>query len=515
MHRMKIITGLISALTIMGLLAACGSDPTATPQPALPTATPQPTATPIDVQAIMEEAAAEAAAAQPKGATQAEVDAAVEKAVSDAIAAANAAAAKAKRDEAAATAAAIAAAQAKLDADAAAAAAANAPAATPTPDTSFEGQWKQLVADAQEEGQLVVILSGTLSRTGRPTLDFFSKRFDIEVIASSGSGAPNTNRLLAERGRGRYTVDISTVSGGSMERIRGAGALTPLAPHIIDPTILEDRSNWYYDEPVWMDIDQKYALANSISVANIAAIWYNTNNVSQAEIDTVQHYTDLLDPKWKGRMAMRAMNNPGGKSVFARLWLAPELGPTYLDQLHTQFETGDLVDSEADAALADGLAKGKWDLILWGCGQDCRALKALGLPVEELTSTRVLAPGMSTELSGSHAIVDQAPHPAAAALWSNWWLSQEGQATHRENLVAYGPQTSGTLRSDVGQFSTIDASWKAIQDIPAWRKAGTLEDNLIVFEKDDEWFTVRENLRDHFNKLYKELGFDAWVTYNY
>lgn len=456
MHKMKVIAGLIAVFALIGLVAACGGDPTPTPTspPPTPTATPAPppTATPT---------LAPGATPRPTATPTAS------------------------------------------------------PVPTATPDTSFEAEWARLVAAAQEEGELVIILSGTLSRTGRPTLDFFGKKFGIKVIASSGSGGPNANRALAERSRGRYTIDITTLSGGSMERLRAAGALTALEPFIIDPTILKDRSNWYYEEPVWMDLDRKYALANSISVGNIGSIWYNTENVSQEDLDSIQHYRDLLDPRFKGRMVMRAMNNPGGKSVFARLWLAPGLGPDYLDQLHTQFEQGDLVDSEADKVMAEGVAKGKWDLGIFGGGRDFDALRALGLPVEELTEKRLIGPGASTELGGSHAVMDQAPHPNAAKLWINWWLSSEGQSVHRENLVQFGAEDAGSLRRDVPQFSTTTASWDTIQLIPGWIADGTIDEKLIVFEQDDNWFKVRESMRDHFNDLYGKLGFDAWVTFVY
>ena len=455
MHRMKSIISLIAALATVSLLAAaCGSeDPTPTPRPT-PTSAPVATATPVPTPTPLPPGATPPPTATPRP-------------------------------------------------------------PTPTPDASFEAKWAELVAAAQEEGEIVIILSGTLSRTGRPTFDYFGEKFGIKMVTSSGSGPNNANRLLAERARGKFTVDVSTVSGGSMERIRAAGGLSPLEPLIIDPSILEDRSNWYYKDPVYLDSEGQYALANSISVGNIGGIWYNTENVTQEELDSIQHYTDLLDPQWKGRMVMRAMNNPGSKSVFARLWLSPELGPDYLDALHTQFEQGDLVDSEADKEIADGLAQGKWDIALFGGGRDLDALRNLGLPVDELTEQKLINPGASTELGGSHVLIDQAPHPNAAALWLNWWLSQEGQSVHRDNLQQFGAQDSGSLRSDVPQYTTTDSSWETIQLIPEWIEQGILDDKLIVFEQNEEWHSVRENMRDHFNALYSELGFDAWVTYQY
>ena len=384
------------------------------------------------------------------------------------------------------------------------------PAPTPTPDT-FPAEWAALIAAAQDEGELVIALGGSDSRTGRFWMRDFEDQFGIKVIASSGSGSDNANRILAERSRGVYTVDLTTVSGGSMERLRSAGAFTPVEPLLIHPDVLDHSQGWWFTDTLWSDSERKYVMSDSLGVGDIGSIWYNTNNVSQEELDLINDYWDLTRPEFKGRMVMRAMNNPGGKSVIARLWLTPGLGSEFLEAIHRQTDI-DLVGSEADKQMAEGVASGKWDIGIFGGGRDFAALQTLQLPVRELTLTKVIG-SLSTEISGGVGVLDRAPHPNAAKLFVNWWYSREGQTADIESTSAFGPLGSVSLRSDVTVGTFPEHLKETLNNIPIWRAAGTLDDNLVAFEQNEEWFQVREQTEVFFNELYKELGYDAFINF--
>lgn len=436
MQKIRAIIGLVAALALMGLLAACGADePTPT---SVATATPTPAATPTPL---------------PPGVTA---------------------------------------------------------EPTPTPD-AFLAEWDALIAAAQAEGKVVLALSGSDSRTGRYAHETFKAKFGIEVVASSGSGSDNANRMLAEQSRGVYTVDVVTVSGGSLERLRAAGSLAPVSDWLIRPDVIDRSQNWWLSETIWSDRDGKYVMADSLSVGTIGSIWYNPDNVTQEDLDLINDYPDLLRPEFLGRIAMRAMNNPGGKSVIARLWLTPGLGPEFLDAIHRVAKV-DLVIPEGDKELAEGVANGKWDFGIFGGGRDFRALQNLQLPVRELTLTKQVG-ALSTELGGGISLVKNAPNPSAAKLYLNWWYSQEGQTADIEGNSAYGPIGSVSLRSDVTQGTFPDHLWDVLVQVPGWRADGTLAERLVVFEENEEWFQIRDETEKFFNDLYIELGYDAFVNY--
>ena len=385
------------------------------------------------------------------------------------------------------------------------------PDPTPTTDT-FPAEWDELIAAAQAEGEVFLALGGSATRYGRAAFAQFERQFGVRVIASTGGGTDNANRILAERSRGVFTVDIITFSGGSLDRLRAAGYLNPVSNWLIHPSVLDRSEGWYLTETIWGERDAKYVMADSLTVGPIGNIWYNTNNVTQEDLDAIDDYGDLLLPRFKGRLAVRAMNLEGGKSVLNRIWLTPGLGSEYLEALHRVAEIN-LVIPSGDDELSNGVATGKWDFGLFGASSAFRALQVLQLPVRELTLTKQVGP-LSTEIGGGVGMLNDAPHPNAAKLFANWWYTKEGQTARIEARSAFGPTGSVSLRSDVTQGSFPDHLWEVVQQIPQWRADGTLDDHLLVFEENDEWFELRAKTEKFFNELYIELGYDAFVIYD-
>lgn len=329
----------------------------------------------------------------------------------------------------------------------------------PALDTSFDAKWKALTAKAKEEGELVIIMGASDSRHNRAMLDYFGKRFGVKIVASTGSGTSNTNRLLAERSRGRYTGDISLVGQGSTDRLRKAGALVPLQPLIFHPEVIDRSQGWWLNEVYWTDRDNKYSLADTLRMDHIFEIWYNTQKLSQAEADSIHSYWDLLRPEFRGRMAGRALNGAAGTTERTRIWMT--LGEKFLTRLYTE-QKMTLFPSDQHDPPADGLARGKWDIIMC-CDRAARPLMKLGLPVKALTDERVLKEGMVAEIRGTFSVLDKAPHPNAAQLFANWYFSRDGQTAKQTLSAEIGPSPS--LRSDVPQGKVADAEWAAVQRI--------------------------------------------------
>jgi len=110
-------------------------------------------------------------------------------------------------------------------------------------------------------------------------------------------------------------------------------------------------------------------------------------------------------------------------------------------------------------------------------------------------------------------MLSNAPHPNAAKLYMNWWYTKDGQTADIEGVSAYGPIGSVSLRSDVTQGTFPDHLWETLLKVPGWVAEGTLEQHLIVFEENEEWFKIRDETEKFFNDLYIELGYDAFVNY--
>lgn len=481
---------LLGVLTIVAVLGACNSEePAAAPVPTL-----APTATPIDVNAIVEQAIADAAAKQDPGATQEEVDAAVSKAVETALAEAQARAAAAKEAEAKAA--------------AAAAAAALAASATPTPvptatvGSSFEAQWAQLIKDAQADGELVFSLGGSDSRHIRDTLNEFSKKFGIKVIASTGSGSANTTRILAERARGRYTADINFGGTSSTLRMAQANALTPVKPLIIDPTILNRTAeHWHLPPKIWWtDTENLYSMATELFIDNLENVWYNTDKLSPEEAAKITSYADLTDPKWAGEIAMAGYATVGS-GVTTRVRIHMALGQEFWEKLtRNAAEGGNLLDFSDYRGCAELLARGAVTFA-FGCDREVRPMYEAQLPVASITDSRVMDEGLSAEVRGTCSVIANAPHPKAAQLFVNWWYSQDGMETDVNFTRNLAPNPK--LRSDVGQGKVRDEYWARVPQLQSLLDSNAV---TIIDQGSQEFGQAREDTLVYLTALYDSLG---------
>ncbi len=376
------------------------------------------------------------------------------------------------------------------------------PAPTATPDESFPAKWEQLIADAQAEGQLVLSLGGTDSRHLRDVLGEFQKKFDIRVIASTGSGNSNTTRILAERSRGRYTADFQHGGVSSTRRMIRAGALVPVEPLIVDPTILNRTpETWHLSHKVWWsDAENLYSMADAISIDNFDRLWYNTDRLSAEEAAQITSWQDLIDPKWAGEIVTTGLATQGSGAT-ARVRAHLGLGPEWLEAVMRLAHVGNHVLDFSDyRQCAELLARGAVTFAL-GCDREVRPLWVAGLPLAEITADVVMQEGMSAEVGGTGSVIDQAPNPKAAQLYINWWYSQDGMETDINYTRALNP--SPKLRADVGQGKVSDQEWARLAQLQ------DLVDRDAVFIIDSgtqEYSDVSDESRNNMIALYNELG---------
>ena len=367
----------------------------------------------------------------------------------------------------------------------------------PALDSSFDAKWKALAAKAKEEGELVIIMGASDSRHHRAMFDYFGKHFGVKVVASTGSGTSNTNRLLAERSRGRYTGDISLVGQGSTDRLREAGALVSLPSLLFHPEVIDRSKGWWLNEVYWTDRDNKYSLADTLRMDHIFEIWYNTSKLSQAEADSIQSYWDLLRPEFRGRMAGRALGAAAGTTERTRIWMT--LGEKYITRLYTE-QKMTLFPADQHDPPAEGLARGKWDLIMC-CDRAARPLMKLGLPVKALTDARVLKEGMVAEVRGTFSVLDKAPHPNAAQLFANWYFSRDGQ-TAKQTLTTE-IDASPSLRSDVPQGKISDQEWANVRKVRQLAAEGRI---TVLNLGSPQYFQAQDESAQKLGKILKDLG---------
>lgn len=331
---------------------------------------------------------------------------------------------------------------------------------TPTPEPPseaelFQQEWDALIAAAQEEGEVVLVFGGSAGRNYRPVAEFFQDKFGVKAVVSTGSGSAQANRILAERDAGQFLVDVLWVGGTSANtRMVPANALDPIADLFIHPEVT-DLSLWFKGKHWYADEPQQYVFSLSADASPIQSIRYNTDLMTQADLDGINSVYDYLDPKFKGKIvALSPLTGGAGGSYFTA-YVHPEIGREWVDQF---------VSPELDVTfvqdfrfIVDGIAQGKFlfGLSIGSAGRDLDALAKLGGPVEkfpctvdnvcvkELKEAGVMA---STGSSNNMMVPTNRPHPNAAKLFVNWFLSQEGQTIM--HTLSEGPPDQ-TLRTDV------------------------------------------------------------------
>jgi iron(III) transport system substrate-binding protein len=280
--------------------------------------------------------------------------------------------------------------------------------------------WDKTLEGAKLEGQVAVYMFGYA-----PALSAFEKEFPgIKVLSVTGSGSSLGNKIMSERRAETYIADV--FSGGAntaFNVLYKANALDPLRPAMILPEVV-DESNWWGGRLPFVDPEGKYVLA-FISNPSSAQLYYNKNLLDPK---TLKSFWELLDPKWKGKIVSLQPTNTSLGGAMQFLYRHPDLGPEFIKRL---FGEMDVVFSRDSRQMTDWIAQGKFAICL-GC-RDAERARNQGLPIDALdTSTWKEGTALSVS-GGTLSLLNKAPHPNAARLFVNWFLSRKGQ-TALQNL---------------------------------------------------------------------------------
>ncbi len=304
--------------------------------------------------------------------------------------------------------------------------------------TNWQAEWEKVQRAAESEGQLTHY--GCCYEFDR-VLDGFKRRYPkIKVVSVVGSGGQLATRILAERRGEKYIPDVVSAGANTLhDALYTAQALAPIKQALILPEVL-DQTKWYQGEHRYIDPEQRYIFA-FVANSQSGQIIYNSKLVNPAEFKS---YWDLLNPKWKGKMTALDPTSTGMGATLQFFYYSAELGPPFIKRLYGDMQ---LVLSRDARLMTDWLAAGKYSLCI-----RCNAGSAVGkavqqkLPIGFLDTEQWKEGGSSSAAGGTLAVAARAPHPNAAKLFVNWFLSRDGQIS----LQKFGrPDAHNSRRIDI------------------------------------------------------------------
>jgi ABC-type Fe3+ transport system substrate-binding protein len=255
---------------------------------------------------------------------------------------------------------------------------------------------------AKKEGTVVWYTSLIINQAVRPLVAAFNKKYPgIDVQYSRGDSGPNAIKVLDEARAGKVQGDVFDGIATTPPLLK-AGLVEKFVPTDVAkyPAALRDP------EGRWNAL-VLYFLTPGI----------NTDLVGKDEIKTAQ---DLLNPKWKGKIAWSTEPSSGAPAFVGAVLMSmgEDKGMAFLRALAKQ----DVVNVDAtNRAILDQVIVGQYAIALSIFNHHAEISAQKGAPVAWLKVEPIPAPFHSIGL------VKNAPHPNAAKLLIDFLLSEEGQ----------------------------------------------------------------------------------------
>jgi len=282
--------------------------------------------------------------------------------------------------------------------------------------------WDQMVAAAKKEGKVAV---NTFTGQGYARVfKLFTQAYpEIKLDHTNLESADFAPRLIQERRAGVYTWDVTTIpTSTALQVMKQAGVWDPIRPALIAPEVRSD-TNWRGGfEAGFLDRDK---LCYAFVLVRSLGVFVNTDQVKPGELRSV---TDLLAPRWKGKLVISDPRTIG--STFWPLTIARlKLGDAIMKQLLIDQEP---VLSRDRNQLSEFMVRGRYPI---GIGLNVLAIQDFQAHGVGRNIKTHLLPEFDYQSSGSAVwLLNRAPHPDAARLFVNWLLTKPAQVAWAKEL---------------------------------------------------------------------------------
>ena len=303
------------------------------------------------------------------------------------------------------------------------------PLVTPktTPNlTTEETAWNKVVEAAKKEGKLTIYSFNLVGDVGIAVGRAFQDAYGISTDIITGRGAEFTERVKTEKRMGRLVADLTEGNATNLKGMKLEGLTISVASEL---PVLKEKDVWLADV-LGMDPQDKHLIIFNFTVYSP---YVNTSIIKPGEEPTV--WKDLLDPKWKGKMVLTDYTTSAGPyQLFVPLLREKVIDEEFLKALYKQ----DLRFASALPDEAGLLSRGERPLSIRGSNNTYSRFITEGAPIKavELKDGLVLSVITMAAFNGG-------PHPNAAKVFMNWFLSPGGQGAYSKAA------STSTARKDV------------------------------------------------------------------
>ncbi|MDP2647105.1 MAG: extracellular solute-binding protein [Desulfobacterales bacterium] len=280
--------------------------------------------------------------------------------------------------------------------------------------------WETILQKARKEGEVAV--SGVSIAAGlKRSINLFKEKFGINMLITTGRTSSMAPKLLQERRTGLYLQDVMISGQSTMaDTLKPAGAFDPLEPYLMLPEVMNQKL-WYGGKFYWAD-EERYIF--NFALYPIDMVFINTNLVKP---DEIKSYYDLLKPEWKNKILINDPTTAGIASIsFNAMLYNSFVTQDFFRKLVAQ---NNMMTRNQDLQ-ATWLAKGKYPIALWPSSGPVARFIGAGAPIRPNSNMKE---GSAAGSAGSGlSVFNKAPHPNAAKVFINWFLSREGQEINQE-----------------------------------------------------------------------------------
>ena len=288
-----------------------------------------------------------------------------------------------------------------------------------------------LVELAKKEGVLTLYSSMAPSEIG-PIVKEFERKFGIKVDIWRSTSEGILQRTLNENKAKKFNFDVVETNAPEVEILARERVLAEFySPHQADlpQNMVPKHKLWVPDR------------------VNFYVVAFNTNAVKKEDLPS--HLEGFLQPKWRGKLGLESTDGDWMGAVISELGEARGLTLfKKLSELKPDVRKGHNL-------LAQMISNGEVPLGLTTYLGNAQSLKQRGAPVDWVAIEPVIARPQGLALSKN------APHPYAALLFADYFISPEAQ-TILNDLGR--PPANMNVKSKLNQFNYVVADPAAMID---------------------------------------------------